>query len=359
MILPFENSLSGRRVLVTGHTGFKGGWLSMWLKEIGADVAGISLAPNTEPNLFEAAKIENITQHHILDIGEEKKLSALVEQIKPEVAFHLAAQPLVRYSYDHPIETFRTNALGTAHVLEACRQAGSVSAIVSVTTDKVYRNLEQITPYVESSELGGHDPYSASKVAAEFVSASYRDSFFAKGSGTSLATARGGNVIGGGDWSQDRLIVDIVRALISGEKLSIRNPDAVRPWQHVLALCHGYLQLADALLTQKQEMEGAWNFGPDSKDMISVRTIVEMFGRVWEKPLLEETAPASTTKHETQLLMLDCEKARTQLQWKPAWDLNTALEKTADWYKHHAACPEDGAMITRRQISEYRAAISG
>ncbi|MEP3427991.1 MAG: CDP-glucose 4,6-dehydratase [Hyphomicrobiales bacterium] len=358
MNLPFESALNGRRVLVTGHTGFKGGWLSIWLNSIGASVSGISLKPSTYPNMFTAAQVEAVTDHHILDISRQQDLSELIARIDPQVVFHMAAQPLVRRSYAEPIETFRTNALGTAHVLDACRKAGAVEAIVSVTTDKVYRNYERETPYSETNELGGRDPYSASKVAAEYISASYRESFFSGADGIALATARGGNVIGGGDWSEDRLVPDIARAIASNEKLEIRNPASVRPWQHVLALCHGYLQLADALLNRDTEYQSAWNFGPSLNDTISVQGVLDKFAEAWELPEITTPAYQESSKYESRLLMLDCNKAREKLGWKPAWDLNTAILRTATWYNCHMACSEDTPMITLDQISEYRSALA-
>lgn len=352
MNLPFERRLAGERILVTGHTGFTGGWLVTWLAKFGAEVHGAALAPETEPNLFEAARIAEIARHRILDIRSTDEVKRAMSEIKPSVVIHLAAQPLVRRSYREPVETFAANVMGTANVLEAARACG-VRAAVVITTDKVYRNREWMWPYREVDELGGKDPYSASKAAAEIVAASYQASFGA--GGLAIATARGGNIVGGGDWSEDRLIPDFVRATVAGKPIVLRNPSATRPWQHVLSLCHGYLMLASALLDKPADHVGGWNLGPKTEEIVPVARVVEMLSRKWKTA---EVKVEPSNLAEAQLLALDSTKARDRLGWNPPWSLVTVLERTAEWYRDFHDGRADARVLLDRQIAEYRDAIA-
>ena len=320
----------GKRVLLTGHTGFKGAWLALWLRQLGAEIHGISLAPNTNPNLFSLAEIDSHCHSHIHDIRESSGLDQLVKSIKPEIVFHLAAQPLVRASYQDPLATYSTNVMGTANLLNALRGIETVKVAVMATTDKVYFNKEWPWPYREDDPLGGHDPYSASKAASEIVIASYRASFLAA-QGVALATARAGNVIGGGDWADDRLVPDAVRAWQDGRELEVRRPQAIRPWQHVLEPLSGYLSLAQRLWTQP-DAAGAYNFGPEASGAASVREVVEIaresFGRGAVRYGAGDIGP-----HEAGLLSLDVAKARLILGVKPKWSLPQAVQRTLTWYR--------------------------
>lgn len=328
--LPNSNFWQGKRVLVTGHTGFKGGWLTIWLKRLGAQVYGIGLQPYTGPNLFELARIDALCDSYFCDIRNKDHLSALIRNFQPEVIFHLAAQPLVRQSYKEPIETFSTNVMGTAHLLDALRGLESIKAAVIATTDKVYRNNEWYWPYREDDELGGHDPYSSSKAASEIVIGSYRDSFLAR-QGVAVASARAGNVIGGGDWSLDRLIPDAIRAWQEKKPIEIRRPNAIRPWQHVLEPLAGYLILAEKLWTNSS-LEGAYNFGPLTKDAASVRDVIEMARRAYGNGLVhyveEKQGP-----HEAGLLALDISKAQQTLGFQPGLTLANSIQRTIGWYQ--------------------------
>lgn len=319
-----------KRVLITGHTGFKGGWLALWLKSLNAKICGISLEPNTNPNLFTLAHVADGIKHHIQDIREVQKLAAIVKDFNPEIVFHMAAQPLVRASYKDPLGNFDTNIMGTANVLEALREAPSAKTIIVITTDKVYENLEIPKPYKEGDPLGGHDPYSASKAAAEIVAQSYQKSFFAE-KGVGLATARAGNVIGGGDWSEDRLIPDAVRAWQAGKTLEIRAPNSVRPWQHVLDPLAGYLLLAEKLHSDLG-YAGAWNFGPGNQPATTVREVINLARSSYGSGDVNyhET---NDGPHEAGLLLLDIEKSKKDLGFTPRWALDTAIEKTMEWYK--------------------------
>ncbi len=345
----FGGAYAGRRVLVTGHTGFKGSWLALWLHELGAELAGIALDPETKPNHWDLLELP--VQDIRLDIRDAEGLAAAVAEARPEVVFHLAAQPLVRRSYRAPLDTWSTNVVGTANLLDACRKTTDVKAIVVVTTDKVYQNHEWPWGYRENDALGGHDPYSASKAAAELVVASYRKSFFSAEDAALIATARAGNVIGGGDWSDDRLIPDIVRATARGESAEIRSPNATRPWQHVLECLAGYLMLGQRLLARDAACAEAWNFGPDAAGNRSVQEVLHAIRAHW--PQFSWHLSTGAHPHEAGLLQLDTAKARSRLNWCPVWSLEEALEKTATWYQ--AQLSGDN-LPSREQLLAYVAA---
>lgn len=343
---------NGRRVLLTGHTGFKGGWLALWLQSLGANLRGIALAPSTTLSLFEIANVGKGMDHCIADIRDFTAIRALVADFQPEIVFHLAAQPLVRQSYRQPVETYATNVMGTLHVLEAARDAGSVRAIVNITTDKCYENREWPWGYRENEPMGGHDPYSSSKACAELVSSAYRRSFLDAG-GIALATARAGNVIGGGDWAAERLVPDILRALENDQPVQIRNPRAIRPWQHVLEPLSGYLLLAERLHAQGQADAEAWNFGPREEDARRVQWVVERLCAAWGDDATW-TLQAGDHPHEAGFLKLDISKARQRLHWAPRWTLDVALARTAEWHRAWLDGQEMRA-ICLHQISAYLA----
>jgi CDP-glucose 4,6-dehydratase len=326
----------GRRVLVTGHTGFKGGWLALWLKKLGAAVSGYALPAPTDPSLFELARVGSGVDSNIGDVRDAARLTDTLRRARPEVVFHLAAQPLVRAGYADPAGTYATNVMGTVNLLEAVRSAGGMRAVVNVTSDKCYENREWPWGYRENEPLGGFDPYSSSKACAELVTQSWRSAFFAPeqhaGHGTALATARAGNVIGGGDWGADRLIPDFVRALSNNTPLQIRNPDAVRPWQHVLDPLAGYLRLAELLYEHGPDVGEAWNFGPATEDARPVRWVLEQIQRAWPDAAHWEI-DSRPQPHEAALLKLDCSKARARLGWAPRLPLPLALDWTVEWYK--------------------------
>lgn len=329
--MPLVNGFfQGRRILITGHTGFKGSWLTLWLNRLGADLTGVSLAPITEPNLSSLLNIESLCEHHICDIRDPSKLKSLVQQAKPEIVFHLAAQPLVRASYRQPLDTFSTNIMGTANLLEALRNADSVKSVVMVTTDKVYQNKEWIYPYREHDSLGGHDPYSASKAASELVIASYRDAFLNE-KGVAIATARAGNVIGGGDWSEERLIPDTVRAWQNHQTIEVRSPEAIRPWQHVLEPLFGYMQLAKKLYAQPS-LAGAYNFGPNVNEATTVRSVINIAQKVHGSGEVNYHA-TTNGPHEAGLLILDTSKSINVLETLPVWSLHETIQRTFDWYR--------------------------
>lgn len=339
----------GKRVLVTGHTGFKGSWLTLWLRRLGAKVTGISLPPHTTPNLYTLAGLESLCESHLEDIRNSVVLCSLLKQAQPECVFHLAAQPLVRASYHNPVETFSTNIMGTTHILESLRGLNSVRVAVMVTTDKVYRNNEWLWPYRENDALGGHDPYSASKAASEMVIASYRDAFFSA-QGVAVASARAGNVIGGGDWSEDRLIPDAIRAWQSGQILEIRSPDAIRPWQHVLEPLAGYLILAEKLWHQPS-LAGAYNFGPETNDAATVREVVEIARGVHGsgKAIYNDNIDKP---YEAGVLTLDVAKSRNILGVKPRWSLSDAIRHTMEWYRgQHRG--EEARTLCESQLAAY------
>jgi CDP-glucose 4,6-dehydratase len=338
----FADRYRGRKVLLTGHTGFKGSWLATWLTQLGAEVVGFSLPSAAENRHWDALRLPVTDLRG--DIRDVDALLRVVEQHRPEIIFHLAAQALVRPSYRQPLEAWSTNLMGTAHLLEACRLVPGVKAVVVVTTDKVYANREWPWGYRECDELAGHDPYSASKAATELLCDSYRKSFWQQG-GPMLATARAGNVIGGGDWAEDRLIPDLVRAMQAGQVLDIRSPDATRPWQHVLECLSGYLLLGQRLLDGRRDCAEAWNFGPSMDANRRVAEILEALQRHW--PALSWRATPGDGLHESRLLYLDNAKARAGLHWSPVWDLATALELTADWYRSYL---EVGDLRTSQQL---------
>jgi CDP-glucose 4,6-dehydratase len=321
----------GKRVLMTGHTGFKGSWLSLWLQSMGATLRGIALDPPTNPALFTVARVAEGLEHRIVDIRDFVAVKAHMDEFQPEIVIHMAAQPLVRLSYSQPIETYATNVMGTVHVLEAARHAGSVKAIVNVTTDKCYENREWVWGYREDEPMGGHDPYSNSKGCAELVSSAYRNSFL-KEAGIAIATVRAGNVIGGGDWALDRLVPDVLRALEKNESALIRNPHAIRPWQHVLEPLSGYLLLAKRLYLHGQDDAEAWNFGPYDEDARPVQWIVEHLCKQWGSGASWTSQPGEHP-HEASFLKLDISKARQRLQWTPRWSLETALRNITEWHQ--------------------------
>ncbi|MGH8146225.1 MAG: CDP-glucose 4,6-dehydratase [Rhodanobacteraceae bacterium] len=329
----FDNVYTGRRVLVTGHTGFKGSWLVMWLRALGAEVAGLALDPDTRPSHWMLLAFDDIADYRV-DLRDATGVHHVLDTHRPEIIFHLAAQPLVRRSYRDPSGTFDTNVMGLINLLEATRTCESMRVFVNVTTDKVYAEHEATDGYRETDPLGGHDPYSSSKACAELVSDCYRKSYFHKdsdgGPSVRLATARAGNVIGGGDWAEDRLVPDLVRAATSGQALRIRNPAATRPWQHVLEPLSGYLRLGQVLWNDAGFTE-AWNFGPDSDGEVTVESLASDLSAHW--PVLRIEHDGQTHPHEAAVLRLNCDKARQELAWWPVWNLDTAVARTAAWYR--------------------------
>ncbi len=342
---------AGRRVFLTGHTGFKGSWLALWLADMGAEVTGYSLPAPTDPSLFEMARVSEMVNHIEGDVRDLAHLQDAMQRAQPEIVFHLAAQPLVRLSYAEPVETYATNVMGTVHLLEAIRHTASVRAAICITTDKCYENREWVWPYRETDPMGGHDPYSNSKGCAELVISAYRRSFLAAG-GVAVASVRAGNVIGGGDWAADRLVPDLVRAMEAGQTPLIRAPGSVRPWQHVMEALGGYLMIADRLLAGNEDMADAWNFGPSDDDAQPVSWIVEHMLRLWGlEPAWD--GPNETQPHEATLLRLDCSKARSQLGWRPVLGLPKALQQIVGWHQAVGA-GSDARDITLNQIRAYR-----
>ena len=341
-----------KKVFVTGHTGFKGGWLALWLQQMGAEVYGYSLMPSTQPALFDACRVmEGMAKNNIADLRDAILLTSALQHAQPEIVFHLAAQPLVRYSYQEPVETYAVNVMGTVNLLEAVRATPGVRAVVNITSDKCYENQEWIWGYRENNPLGGYDPYSSSKACAEILTAAWRRSYLEK-AGVALATVRAGNVIGGGDWAADRLIPDFLRSLDNGQSLTIRSPHAIRPWQHVLEPLAGYLLLAERLYNEGASYAEPWNFGPEDSDARPVRWVVEylcaaMPGTTWQC----ESAPQP---HEAHYLKLDSSKARVRLDWQARWCLKTALNKTLEW---HQAWKQgaDMRVVSNAQIHDYEA----
>ena len=349
--LAMPSGWNDRRVLVTGHTGFKGAWLCLWLASLGARVTGFSLEPETQPNLFELAAVGGGMKSLIGDLRDADAVGRAVRDAEPEVVFHLAAQSLVRRSYAEPVQTFATNVMGTAHLLEAVRHAPSVRAVVVVTSDKCYENRGLDRGYAESDPFGGHDPYSASKGCAEILTACWRRSFLDGSGGAAIATARAGNVIGGGDWSQDRLLPDLIRAFESGQPALIRNPAAIRPWQHVLEPLAGYLRLAEALLAEGSVHARGWNFGPDATATATVGTVADLAVRQWGIDAGWIT-DGSHHPHEAGILMLDAALARRALRWTPRLSLERAVADTVGWHRELAA-GASAADLCLRQIAAY------
>jgi CDP-glucose 4,6-dehydratase len=353
---------SGKKVFVTGHTGFKGSWLSLWLQQLGAQVTGYALQPPTNPSLFEVAQVAQGMTSIIGDIRDGAMLTNAMRQAAPDIVIHMAAQPLVRRSYVDPVETYSTNVMGTVHLLEAVRQTPSVRAVVNVTTDKCYENKEWVWGYRENEPMGGFDPYSSSKGCAELVTAAYRNSFFNSSKHSehqvALATARAGNVIGGGDWAADRLIPDILRAIENGQGVNIRNPQATRPWQHVLEPLSGYLTLAEELFAHGPAFAEAFNFGPANEDIKPVQWIVEQLTQQWGDGATWHIAGGSHP-HEAHYLKLDCSKAYAMLGWSPRWNLSQALKAIVTWHKAHSEhrTGEDMRALCLQQINEYALTI--
>jgi CDP-glucose 4,6-dehydratase len=351
----------GKRVFLTGHTGFKGSWLSLWLQSLGAEVTGYALNPPTNPSLFEVAKVAEGMKSIIGDIRDLEALQNAIQNASPEVVIHMAAQPLVRYSYANPVETYATNVMGSVHLLEALRNSQGVKAVINVTSDKCYENRECVWSYRENEAMGGFDPYSSSKGCAELITASYRASFFNpedyQEHGVAIASARAGNVIGGGDWADDRLIPDFVRAIVAGEKVIIRSPNAIRPWQHVLEPLSGYLTLAEKLYTDGIQFAEAWNFGPSDDDAKSVEWIVSEMVSNWGDNANFKVDEKSANLHEANFLKLDCSKARINLGWKPLWDSTEAIRRICAWHKAHLD-ERDMKVYALNEISQYQEALS-
>lgn len=343
-----------KRVLVTGHTGFKGSWLSLWLHQMRASVIGFALDPPTTPSLFTEASLGQTIQSICGDIRNAPHLTAVIQQHRPEIIFHLAAQSLVSRSYQDPVETYATNVMGTVHLLDAVRQCDSVRVVVNVTSDKCYENAEWVWGYRETDPMGGYDPYSSSKGCAELVTAAFRRSFFAgaaQGSTAAIASARAGNVIGGGDWAENRLIPDLMRGFLQEQQVTIRRPDAIRPWQHVLEPLSGYLLLAERLWQDPERYAQGWNFGPSDDDARPVQAIVEEVARVWGNGA-RWSIDRTTSFHEAGHLKLDCSKARAHLGWTPTWTLREALAHTVEWFQSHAA-GTNAVELCHRQIEQF------
>jgi len=346
----------GKRVFLTGHTGFKGSWLALWLQQLGAEVTGYALPAPTTPALFDEARVAADLKRHVIgDIRDLAAVQAAMSAARPEIVLHMAAQPLVRLSYQQPVETYATNVMGTVHVLEAARHVGTVKAIVSVTTDKCYENVERLAGYREDEPMGGHDPYSNSKGCAELVTSAYRKSFMRE-AGIALASARAGNVIGGGDWALDRLVPDILRALEKSQPVQIRNPHAIRPWQHVLEPLSGYLALAESLYTNGQQDAEGWNFGPRDEDAQAVQWIVERMCAAWGDGASWQLQPGQHP-HEAHYLKLDIIKAHQRLHWAPRWTLSQALERIISWHQawlQNKNTGTDMRALCLQQISEFQ-----
>lgn len=355
MIPEIFNIYKNRRVLITGHTGFKGSWLCLLLNKLGADVYGYALEPPTNPSLFKEANIEELMTSFIGDIRDLDNLQKIMQQVQPEIVIHMAAQPLVRESYKIPVETYAINVMGTVHLLEACRNTPSVKAIVNVTTDKCYENREWHWGYRENEPMGGYDPYSNSKGCSELVTSAYRNSYFNPKDyskhGVAVASARAGNVIGGGDWADDRLIPDFIRAISNGEKVKIRSPYAIRPWQHVLEPLTGYLTLAAKLYTEGTAFAQGWNFGPDDNDAQNVEWITRAICELWGDSASYEV-DTNPQPHEANYLKLDCSKSKAELSWYPKWNIETTLKTIVEWNKAFIA-GENIRKITEQQIENY------
>jgi CDP-glucose 4,6-dehydratase len=341
----------GRRVLLTGHTGFKGAWLSLWLQSLGAELTGLALPPAGHSLFEQAGAAAGMRSLHV-DVRAADDVAAAVRACAPEVVIHMAAQSLVQDSYERPVETFAVNAMGTVHVLEAVRQSGGVRAVVVVTSDKCYENRGEVAPYREKDPLGGRDPYSSSKACAELVTTAYRLSFLAPHGGTALASARAGNVIGGGDYARNRLVPDLLSAFARGETATLRNPDAVRPWQHVLEPLHGYLMLAERLCTHPAQAAEPWNFGPEQRDAVSVCTVAETLARLWGDGASLRVQAAPGAGHEAAFLSLDAGKARANLGWRPLLPLEEGLRLAVEWAREVNA-GRDARAACLGQIARY------
>jgi CDP-glucose 4,6-dehydratase len=354
----FANYYKDRKVLVTGHTGFKGSWLTQWLLELGAQVVGISLDPPTEPNLFTTIALDREIKHYVCDIRNYQQLLDIFQAEKPEVVFHLAAQPIVRLSYKEPLETYSTNVMGTLHVFEAARNTPEIKTLVNITSDKCYDNKEWVFGYRENDAMGGYDPYSSSKGCAELVSSAYRNSFFnplqyGETHHLALASVRAGNVIGGGDWAQDRLVPDCMKAMSKGEVVIIRNPIATRPWQHVLEPLSGYLWLGVRLGQEPQKYAQGWNFGPVDEDIWNVEKVVREIIKTWTGGVYQ--IQQDSVLHEANLLKLDISKAHYYLGWKPVYHAEEAIGETVSWYRHYYQGTKDMKEFTLTQIKNYGA----
>ena len=343
----FDNVYKGKRVLVTGHTGFKGSWLTLWLQTLGAHVIGLSLNPDTEPSHWDALQLKDVVDCRV-DLRDAVAVYKIMQKHQPEIIFHLAAQPLVHRSYDHPIDTFSTNVMGLINLLQSVRNCSSVRMLINATTDKVYAEQQCEHGYHETSPLGGHDPYSSSKACAELVTECWQKSFFSStDSFVRVATVRAGNVIGGGDWAADRLVPDLVRASITGKILMVRQPDAVRPWQHVLEPLSGYLRLGQ-LLWQDKNLMGPWNFGPGRIGEISVQQLSENLAKHWGSIKIEHDDRPHP--HEASVLRLNADAARTQLGWGPVWSIDETLKRTACWYKEFY---ENQKILRQQDLNAY------
>ncbi|MFJ8064176.1 CDP-glucose 4,6-dehydratase [Psychrobacillus sp. NPDC096426] len=344
-----------KKVFLTGHTGFKGSWMSIWLHSMGAKVTGYALMPPTSPSLFEAAGVEQLVHSIIGDIRDVATLEKAILETDPEIVIHMAAQPLVRESYKNPVETYSTNVMGTVHLFESVRKCASVKAVINVTTDKCYENKEWVWGYRENEPMGGYDPYSNSKACSELVTSSYRSSFFNPADysihGVAIASARAGNVIGGGDWAEDRLIPDCINSLVSDEPIIIRNPNAIRPWQHVLEPLSGYLLLAEKLFNHGPEYAEAWNFGPNDEDAKPVEWIVQKMIEKWNGEASYKL-DGGKHPHEAGYLKLDCSKAKIKLGWQPQWNLETTIEKIVEWNTQYQL-NEDIQDVCRKQLNSY------
>jgi CDP-glucose 4,6-dehydratase len=343
---------AGKRVFLTGHTGFKGGWLAAWLSHMQAEVVGFALPPDTNPALFDVAEVGRGVTSIIGDIRDRELVARVMQKHSPEIVIHNAAQPLVRRSYRQPVETYATNVMGTVHVLEAARHVSSVRAVVVVTSDKCYDNREQQSGYAEEDAMGGADPYSSSKGCAELVTAAYRRSFFSQPGSATVGSARAGNVVGGGDWAQDRLVPDIVRGIAADEPIILRRPDAVRPWQFVLEPIRGYLMLAQRLIDCGTRFSEGWNFGPAEHDATSVADFAQRLVTYWGRGELR-MQPDPNAPHEARYLRLRCDKSKTQLGWQPALDVHQTVAWTAEWYRAYYDDPQSAPRLTRRQIENY------
>lgn len=347
-----ESFWKNKNVFLTGHTGFKGSWLSLWLHELGANITGYSLPAPTSPSLFEIARIEELLINSFIgDINNYEFLCESIQKAKPEIIIHMAAQPLVRKSYDNPIETYQTNVMGTVHIMEAARTCSSLKAILNVTTDKCYENREWEWGYRENEALGGHDPYSNSKACSELVTAAYRDSFLST-LDIKVATARAGNVIGGGDWAEDRLIPDLLKSLINHEKIKIRNPHAIRPWQHVLEPLKGYLLLCENLVLKGKDYAQAWNFGPLDSQIKNVQWIVEHMLEKWPKKNYGYSILKDDIKAEASILKLDSSKATKKIGWEPNWSLDETLDSIIEWEVQYQE-DKDMRNVCKEQIAKY------